>query len=95
VQQEPKSAVAYLIRAIYYKQAGWSARGTEVASMVPERSMRLFVEDLTRAGADLQQSIALNSRIPWSYYALLDIEAGGGDSAELMSLFESVMPTTA
>ena len=91
VQREPKSAVAYLIRAIYYKQAGWSARGSEVASMVPERSMRLFVEDLTRAGADLQQSIALNSRIPWSYYALLDIEAGGGDSAELEQVFQTAI----
>jgi tetratricopeptide (TPR) repeat protein len=89
VKQEPKSAIPYLIRSTYYEHAAWAARGTEVASRVPGHSMSVFVEDLARAGADLQESIALNPRIPWSYFALLDNVASEGESDEVERAFQA------
>ena len=73
VGREPKSALAHLIRARYYEMAGWAARGNDYASMVPDRLMQVFQEDLTRAAADAQISIDLNPRNPWSHYELLEL----------------------
>jgi tetratricopeptide (TPR) repeat protein len=80
VDREPKSALAHLIRARYYEMAGWAARGNEYASMVPDRLMQVFQEDLTRAAADAQVSIDLNPRNPWSHYELLHLVLDIGDT---------------
>jgi hypothetical protein len=80
VDREPKSALAHLIRARYYEMAGWAARGEDYASLVPERLMRVFETDLTRASADAQASIDLDPRNTWSYYEQLEVVLDVGNT---------------
>jgi len=89
LEQDPRSGLAYLMRAQYYRQAAWDARGSEVSSMVPDGLMRLFQEDLNRSAADIVKSIELEPKIPWSYYELLSITTGGGDSADAEQAFQA------
>ena len=88
LQQDPRSGLAYLMRAQYYREAAWSARGTEFASMVPEGLMQRFQEDLGRSSADVVKSIQLEPKIPWSYYELLTTAAGDGDSPDVEQVFQ-------
>jgi tetratricopeptide (TPR) repeat protein len=88
IRRDPKSAIAYLIRAEYYKQAAWTARGEEVADRVPRRLMDLFTEDLERATADVKMSINLKPDIPWSYFLLMDVVSGNGNTRALESAFQ-------
>jgi membrane associated rhomboid family serine protease len=89
IRQEPKSAIAYLIRDEYYKQAAWTARGEDVPEKVPRRLMDLFTEDLDLATADVQMSISLNPGIPWSYFLLMDAVSGNGNTRTLEAAFQA------
>jgi tetratricopeptide (TPR) repeat protein len=88
LEQDPKSAIAYLIRSQYYQQAGWAARGAEVASKVPPRLMALFAEDMSQSIADLQRSIGLSPKIPLSYYKLLLAASSDGNSSDVERTFQ-------
>ncbi len=89
LKQAPKSPIAYLIRAAYYKEAGWAARGNDVARHVPVLLMLQFETDMHRSRADIEKSIGLNPRIPLSYYDLLVVASGGGDSSDVEHVFQS------
>jgi tetratricopeptide (TPR) repeat protein len=89
LEREPKSALAYLIRAKYYRQVGAAARGHEVVSMVPARLMQLFADDMARADSDARKALSLNPHNPWSYYELLDIAAASGNSPQTEQAFQS------
>jgi membrane associated rhomboid family serine protease len=89
IRQEPKSAIAYLIRAEYYKQAAWTARGDAVANKVPPRLMDLFTEDLELATADVRMSISLNPAIPLSYFMLMGAVSGTGNTRALEAAFQA------
>jgi tetratricopeptide (TPR) repeat protein len=88
IRREPKSVVAYLIRAEYYKQAAWIARAGELPKNVPPHLWDLFTEDLQLATADVQMSISLNPRIPWSYFLLMDAVSGNGNTRALEAAFQ-------
>jgi tetratricopeptide (TPR) repeat protein len=87
LERDPKSAIAYLIRAEYYKKEGWAARSDDVAAKVPGRQMNLFKDDMGLATADVQKSIILNPGIPWSYFRLLDVVSGNANSPEMEAAF--------
>jgi tetratricopeptide (TPR) repeat protein len=89
LKQQPKSPVAYLIRAAYYSEAAWAARGNDVARNVPARLMRQFEEDMDRSRADIEKSISLNPRNPLSYYELLLVASGDGDSPDVEKVFQT------
>jgi membrane associated rhomboid family serine protease len=89
IRHEPKSAIAYLIRAEYYKQAAWTARGEDLPEKVPRRLMDQFTEDLELATADVQMSITLNPGIPWSYFLLMDAVSGNGNTRTLQAAFQA------
>jgi tetratricopeptide (TPR) repeat protein len=89
LEREPKSALAHLIRAMYYRRVAAAARGNDAASMVPERLMKLYEEDMARSSADLQQAIRLNPKNPWSHYALLDVTSARGNSPQTEQAFQS------
>jgi len=89
LQQDPRSGPAYLMRAQYYREAAWRARGSEFAWMVPDALMQRFQDDLSRSAADVIKSIQLEPKIPWSYYELLTTAAGGGDSADAEQAFQA------
>jgi tetratricopeptide (TPR) repeat protein len=88
LDQEPKSAVGYLIRAEYYDEVGWAARGSDFAANVPAPLMTQFAEDMKRSRADLEKSIDLNPKIPYSYYKLLRVASSDGDSADVEREFQ-------
>jgi tetratricopeptide (TPR) repeat protein len=89
LQQDPRSGLAYLMRAQYYRHAAWDARGTEVSWMVPDGLMQRFQEDLSRSAADVVKSIQLEPNIPWSYYEFLATTTGGGDSSDAEHAFQT------
>jgi tetratricopeptide (TPR) repeat protein len=89
LQQDPRSGLAYLMRAEYYRQVAWDTRGAEVSWMVPEGLMQRFQQDLSRSAADIVKSIQLEPSIPWSYYELLATTTGGGDSADVERAFQA------
>ena len=89
LQRDPRSGLAYLMRAQYYRAAAWSARGSEVGWMVPDALMKQFEDDLRRSAADVFKSIQLEPKIPWSYYELLATATGGGDSSDVEQAFQA------
>jgi len=89
LQQDPRSGLAYLIRAQYYRLAAWDARGAEVSWMVPGGLMQRFQENLSRSAADVAKSIQLESKLPWSYYELLATATGDGDSSDTEQAFQA------
>lgn len=89
IRQEPKSAIAYLIRAEYYRVAAWTARSDDLPERVPPRLMALFTEDLALAASDAKMSISLNPRIPWSYLLYMHAVSGNGNTTALESAFEA------
>jgi tetratricopeptide (TPR) repeat protein len=89
LKQEPKSPIPYLIRAAYFREAGWAARSNDVARNVPARLMLQFEEDMNRSRADIEKSISLNPKIPLSYYELLTAVSDYGDSPEAEHVFQA------
>jgi Domain of unknown function (DUF4034) len=81
--REPGSAIAHLIRARYLRQAGWEARSEGTGSTVPKPRMDEFVADTALAKADIQAAIKLQPRNPWSYYAMMDILSGQGNTSDM------------
>lgn len=88
VQKEPKSALPYLVRAVYYNETGWNLRGTDVASRIPPEIYAMYEANEESAEADLRKSISLNPHIPWSYYQLLHAVSGLGMYSEVEDAFQ-------
>jgi tetratricopeptide (TPR) repeat protein len=89
IAHSPKSALAYLVRANYYNETAWVIRGGDFSSRVPAEHMRGFEDYLSRAQDDVLHSIALDRRIPWSYYLWLQISAVHSSSKELDQAFQT------
>ncbi len=89
--QRPNSALAHLFRAAYYDEIAWAARGSEVASLVPPRSMEQFEDGLQHARVDLESAIALRPDVPLSYYELLAVASGDGNSADAERVFQAAI----
>lgn len=80
IEQEPAAVTGLLIRALYYAEAGRTARGTETVGKVPDALMKLFEQDMARSIADLRTSIRLNPGIPWSYAELERVSSHVGNT---------------
>jgi tetratricopeptide (TPR) repeat protein len=89
LQHDPRSGLAYLMRAQYYRADAWNSRGSEFGWMVPDALMQRFQDDLGRAAADVFKSIQLEPKIPWSYYELLATATGQGDSSDVEQAFQA------
>jgi tetratricopeptide (TPR) repeat protein len=89
LEKDPRSGLAYLMRAQYYREAAWRARGSELPWMVPEALMQRFQEDLVRSAADVVESIRLEPKIPWSRYELLAVATAAGNSPDAERAFQA------
>jgi Domain of unknown function (DUF4034) len=87
ISHSPESALPYLIRAKYYANTAWLIRGPDFGDAVPGQHMQAFQKYLRRAEDDARRSIALDANIPWSYFLLLELSAGRGNSQELDQVF--------
>jgi tetratricopeptide (TPR) repeat protein len=88
LKQDPQSAVAYLLRAEYYRSAAWAARGDDVGWKIPDDQRDLFGKKLDLSTSDVEKSISLDPRIPWSYFLLLQVVSGNTNSREMDAAFQ-------
>ncbi len=84
----PHSAIAHLIRAKYYESAAWAARSADNWFEVPDNQRNLFSNYLSLATADVRSSIAINRKIPWSYYLLIDVVSGNANAPQMETEFQ-------
>jgi membrane associated rhomboid family serine protease/tetratricopeptide (TPR) repeat protein len=91
--QEPKSSIAYLIRAEYFERAAWVARGEDVLNKVSSQEIREFDADLTRAAADTTTAMTLDPGNPWSHYLLMNIFFGAGNTSQIQQIFQDGVKT--
>jgi tetratricopeptide (TPR) repeat protein len=87
ISADKKSAMAYLLRAKYYKETAWLVRGADFRSSVTDARWRGFKEYLGRAEGDVRQSMAIDPDIPSAYSLWLEVMAGEGDAQKLDSAF--------
>ncbi len=90
-EQDPSSTFAYLISAQYFYTTGWAVRSDDVPSEIPFKDMSLFSEDMVAAASDVQQAIVLNPHVPWSYYLLLRILTGYGNTGQMETAFQQAI----
>src|SRR5579863_3856942 len=91
ISHSPESALPYLIRAKYYTDTAWLIRGPDFSDAVPGQHMQAFQEFLHRAEDDARRSIALDPKIPWSYFLRLQISGGQDDSQQLDQVFHEAI----
>jgi hypothetical protein len=94
---QPNSAVAHLIRAMFYAEAGWTARGGETANKVPDALMLAFTDAMTRSISDFRDAIRLDGSIPWSYLELERVSLHVGNQPIADQTFQtgsSITPST-
>jgi hypothetical protein len=78
LERDPKSAIAYLIRSHYYLHAGATTTSSQESK-----------NDWARASADVQKSIGLDSKNPYSYYAWLEIASTSDNSPQTEQAFQA------
>ena len=91
VRQEPQSALAYLMRGMYYAETGPNLRGPDRRSRVPPEILAMYTENQRLAVADLRRSISLNPHIPWSYYQVLHVLSRDGNESPGDEVFEQAI----
>ncbi len=91
VSREPSDAIAVLLRAQYYFEMGWLARGTEMASNTPPDRMSLFQDYMAKALTDIDRAIALDDRNPHNFYLKLRILKGAGLSSGMEAAFDDAI----
>ena len=84
VAKASNSALPPLIRAQFYYDLGWTARGHNFSDKVDTRDMMAFGESMMQALADVDRSIKLNETNPYVFYLQLRILQSLGAPKELV-----------
>jgi len=94
VAQFPKSYVAHLARAIYYKKIGQESRGTAYIRETTESQLDGMTEAFHKALEDLHACAELDAKPTLAYGHALDISSymGADDERELVDLAAKVDP---
>jgi len=95
IAQFPKSYVAHLARAIYYKKVGQERRGGDYIGNTTAEQLRGMEVAFGKASQDLHASVALDAKPLLSYFHAMDIPRylGGADEVrELLELSNKVDP---
>ena len=80
IGKEPNSALAHLLRAIYYHGLAWSIRGEKYVSETSEKNLALFADHNRTATADALSAIKLDPKNPYCEHMLLQILASRGNT---------------
>jgi tetratricopeptide (TPR) repeat protein len=91
IAHDPHSAIAHLIRGVYYDKLSWITRGGDHPSEVPDDRMRSIQQDIAKASGDFRTAIDLDPKVPWSYYELLQVVSAGGNSAGAEQVFKAAV----
>jgi len=91
VSSKPDDAVPRLMRARYFYDAGWFARGDRYAKSTLPAHMASFLADLRMAQEDADHAIRLDDRNPYSHYLKVIVLRGRGMSREMRTAFEGAI----
>jgi tetratricopeptide (TPR) repeat protein len=91
IQNDPRSATAYLIRAKYNEETGWATRGKDVASTIKSEHMTSFMDYMRMATADAEKSIEITPNNPLSYFTVLHDVSGNANSPEMDAVFRTAI----
>ena len=80
IAQFPKSYVAHLARAIYYKKLGQESRGTDSIANTTDEQVRGMEAAFAKALSDLHASVKLDDKPLLTYLHELDINSYEGDA---------------
>lgn len=89
VNTRPDSDAAYLLRASYYDQHGWSIRGESLAKDTPDANMDKFLHEMAQAESDISAALKLNPNNPLSYQLLIGISLNSNDPDTQKRIFEA------
>ncbi|WP_347986603.1 hypothetical protein [Methylomonas sp. AM2-LC] len=88
VAQEPKSALAHLLRAQWYYSIGQGIRGYDFSSKVADTHLQTYEDYLQNSDKDILAAIHLNAENPYSYFMYLNSISRMGDSPETEQAFQ-------
>ncbi len=86
-RQFPENAYTSLLRANFYFNHAWQARGTALASKVTEEGWRLFGERLGIAEEALEKAWRLDPTIEATPVQMINVELGQGQGRKRMELW--------
>src|SRR5262249_40724208 len=94
ISQFPKSYVAHLARAIYYKKIGMQSRGTEYIKNTTAAQLDGMTNAFRKALADLHTCVNLDPKPTLAYAHAMDISSfsSQGDERELEELAAKADP---
>lgn len=84
-------AIRLWLRGQYHYDQGWDARGSAVAALVPEQSMRTFAVELQAARNDFEKAWDLDPSHAEIAVGLLCIAGAEGDTKEVEHWFREAM----
>jgi tetratricopeptide (TPR) repeat protein len=91
IAQFPKSYVAHLARAIYYKKLGQESRGTDSIANTTDEQVRGMKAAFAKALSDLHASVKLDDKPLLTYLHELDINSYEGDAERNRKLLDAAL----
>jgi tetratricopeptide (TPR) repeat protein len=91
ITQFPKSYVAHLARAIYYKKVGQESRGTDSIANTTDEQVRGMEAAFSKALSDLHASSKLDDEPLLTYLHELDINSYEGDAERNRELLDAAL----
>jgi tetratricopeptide (TPR) repeat protein len=88
IVQFPRSYVAHLARAIYYKKVGQERRGGDYIGNTTAEQLRGMEVAFGKASQDLRASVALDDKPLLTYFHAMDIPRYLGGATEVRELLE-------
>jgi tetratricopeptide (TPR) repeat protein len=91
IAQFPKSYVAHLARAIYYKKVGQEGRGGNFIANTTDEQIRSMEAAFAKALSDLHASVELDDKPLLTYLHELDINNYEGDAKRTRELLDAAL----
>ena len=82
IDYSPEDYQPYLARAFYYYEKGWQSRGFKWARATTEEQFAGMELYFSKAKADINKSLEINSRLMPAYYLLISIYSATGEDDE-------------
>ena len=93
IEKDGNSALAHLLRAIYYLNLAWTVRGEKFVSETSDENLALFEDHSRTAAADALIASRLAPTNPYCQHMLLQILASWGNTALMEQAFLTAIGT--
>lgn len=71
---KPNSYAALLVRAGFYREYAWTARGSGFINTVSDKGYEIFTQRLLIADAAITKAAEMNPNVPFHYYEMLQLD---------------------